>query len=347
MGKRANQGVPKVAAKKLKVDPALAVVVDTVKKASHLPEQCSAMLASMLPFSLAIACEERSESQQRVVGMVEETLHSLKSKMEVLLAAEDSKLTDLKAIMAGLLETVREAETTLSGKKEIFQDATSSLSDAKASVSVSSEAMVERQSALAKSEANLASVQADKAALDDAFQAHFRMPMEAGDAPHYKELEPFLETVEMEQSMRSTLPGTCAKNKESRGSFDDVILEQLEKAIVGKVALLAETVAAESAIVAECTAAVGEAEAECTSKKEIENSATVAFEGAQKEQGEAEATFVEANEAVDKFRPQLEEHTGLCEFGQGKLDKFESGPMANFLNYKTRTEHAEAAPLGA
>jgi hypothetical protein len=40
MGKRANNQASKTAAKKAKVDPALAAVMDTVKKAGHLPEQC-------------------------------------------------------------------------------------------------------------------------------------------------------------------------------------------------------------------------------------------------------------------------------------------------------------------
>jgi len=349
MGKRANQSAAKPT-KKVKVDPALAAIADVVKKAGHLPEQCSTMLAGMLPFSLAIASNERAESQQRVVDMVEETLNTMKSEMGTAASAEDGKLDTLKGTMAELLDTVKGAEAALEVSKEALQVANASLADATVAANASGETLTDRQAEHTTCSANLASVQEDKTALEKAFQDHFQTPMEAGEGPHFKALETFLQTMEIEKSLHSTLPGTCAKSKECRGSFDDVILQQLAKAITDKISALAETVTVETSAVAERAGAVQNVETEHNSKKETQDRSTAEFDTAQTEQSNAETALTKANEAVNEFRTQLEGATELCELTAAKLVGFESGPLTSFATFKTRTNlttPVESAPGGA
>merc|ERR1719223_324724 len=109
------------------MDPALGLVVDTVKKASHLPEQCSSMLASMLPFSLAVASDERAECQRSVVNMAEETLGTLKTEMQAAVAAEEAKLVGVNEAMSELLAKVTEAESAVAAKKEELQNTSAKL----------------------------------------------------------------------------------------------------------------------------------------------------------------------------------------------------------------------------
>jgi chromosome segregation ATPase len=349
MGKRANNQASKTAAKKAKVDPALAAVMDTVKKAGHLPEQCSAMLASMLPFSLAIASDERLESQQKVVSMAEETLQTVKTEMETTtLAGEDAQLDDFKSKMADLVGTVKEAEATLATKKEDFQAKNAALTEATAVENTSLETLAERQAARATADAKTASMQEDKVAMETAFQTHFQLPMEAGEGPHFKELEPFLHSMDIEKSLHSTLPGTCAKTKETRGSFDDVILEQLEKAISGRISALAESIAAETSGIALLAEGVQEVETDSNSKKEARSHALAEFEAAQQQQSSGEEALVKANEAVTELCPQLEQAAAQSELTKSKLADFESGPLDGFMNFKARTvAPIEAATAGA
>lgn len=347
MGKRGNQSTGKVATKKVKVEPALALVVDAVKKAGHLPEQCSAMLAGMLPFSLAIASDERADCQKRVVGMVEETLSTMKSEMQAAVGSEEVKLAEVKATMEGLERTVQGSAALLTAKTEALQTANAALAEATSTVNASGETLSERQAAQKAREADLASVQENKSALEQAFQTHFQVPMEAGQGPNFKELEPFIKTMDIEKSMFQTLPGTCGKSKEDRGSFDQVILEQLEKAIVGKIASLGETVIAETAAVAECELATKDAETDFNAKQEVQKSSTSAFEAAQSEQSEADAALLKANEAVNNFSPQLEEATKQFETTKAMLETFEGGPFTNFMTYKEKTLPVEVATAGA
>merc|ERR1719262_880627 len=158
----------------------------------------------------------------------------------------------------------------LTAKTETFQTANAALADATTTANASSETLAERQAAQKTREADLASVQENKSALEQAFQTHFQAPMEAGQGPNFKELEPFIKTMDLEKSMLQTLPGTCGKSKEDRGSFDQVILEQLEQAIVAKIASLGETVIAETAAVAECELATKDAETDFNAKQEVQ-----------------------------------------------------------------------------
>jgi len=274
---------------------------------------------------------------------VEETLHAIKSEMATDASAKETKLDTLKATMAELLGKVKEAEDGLSARKEALEVATVTLAEATATANASGETLAECQSAHATCATNLASLQEDRTELEKAFQAHFQVPMEAGEGPHFKELEPFLQNMELEASLQNTLPGTCAKTKENRGSFDDVILEQLEKAIVARISTLGESVARETSTVAEHATAVSNAESEYNLKKEAETRSTSELEAAQKEQSDAEAALVKANAAVDEFRGELEEATEVCESSKAKLVGFEGGPLANFMTYKTRTVAPEAA----
>jgi chromosome segregation ATPase len=348
MGKRANNQASKTAVKKVKVDPALAAVMDTVKKASHLPEQCSAMLASMLPFSLAIASDERQESQQKVVSMAEETLQTVKTEMETALAGEDAQLNDFKGKMADLVAAVKEAEATLATKKEDFQTKDATLTEATAVVNTHLDIFAERRAAKATADAKTASMQEDKVALEAAFQNHFQTPMEAGEGPYFKGLEPFLQSMDIEKSLHSTLPGTCAKTKENRGSFDDVILDQLEKAISARIAALAESITTETSAIALLAEGVQEAETDFNSKKETRAHCLAEIEAAQQEQSSAEEALVKANEAVTELCPQLEQAASQCELTKSKLADFESGPLDGFMTFKARTvAPIEAATAGA
>jgi septal ring factor EnvC (AmiA/AmiB activator) len=347
MGKRANQGGAKVAAKKTKVDPALALVMDTVKKANHLPEQCRVMLSSMLPFSLAPASEERGEAQQKVVNMVEETLQTLNKDIASQVSAEEGKLEESKNSMAELVAAVTAAEAQLAEQTASTEAAQAALSEATEAKGNSFTVLEAKKLEHKTSSDNLASMQKEKSDLEEAFQAHFLAPMENGSGPSYKELKPFLAKMNLEASLYNTLPGACAKSSEDRGSFDTVILQQLEQAIRGKISSLTESVTAETQVVAQHEAAVAEAQQDHESKFAVQFAATEASTKATQEKASCEKVLSQSNEAVSAFRLELEAITQSVELVKEKLAGFESGPLNNFNTFKARTASAEAAPLGA
>lgn len=280
--------------------------------------------------------------------MAEEALEKVKSEMGIVLSGNDANLEGLRTTMDKLVAEVKAAEATLAAQKDVLETKKGHLDEMTTAENASLETLADKEKVKAAGDAKVASLEADKAALESAFQVHFQVPMEANEGPHFKELEPFLQTMDIEKSLFSTLPGTCAKTKEKRGSFDDVILEQLEKALTGSISTLAESIAAESLAVTGSVEALQEVQTDCSAKQDAREHAAAEFEVAQTEQSGAEEALVKANEAVTELCPQLEQAAAQSELTKSKLVAFETGPLEGFMTFKTRTAApTEAATAGA
>jgi len=350
MGKRTNQAATKSTAKKARADPVLSSIADVIMEAEDLPNRCRMMLVDVLPFSLAIPTEERHEIQAAASDMVAQTLNAKKSAMESAVAAEDAKLSNMKASQVELASSVSEAEAALAAQKEVVQTAKRVLAEATTAANASQSTLTDLRVEQKSSDAKLQLAQDDKGALESAFEQSFKPMKDAAAGPHFKELEPFLKKIEMEESLLIALPSSCAKSKEHRGTFDNVVLEELEKAILLKISVLGDTVAAEAPASVERQAAVQAAEQEYDAKKETQAQAVTELEAAQKEQSNREAALSTVKQAVEELQPQIDLVTGLMEKAKTALEAFETGPLAGFKSYSlamASSAEAEAAPLGA
>merc|ERR1712187_683470 len=75
----------------------------------------------------------------------------------------------------------------------------------------------------------------EKATLETLFRDHFKAPMEANEGPHFSFLQAHMSKLELEESLAVALPSSCAKPKEQRGAFDDLVISELEKAMITKI----------------------------------------------------------------------------------------------------------------
>jgi septal ring factor EnvC (AmiA/AmiB activator) len=347
MGKRTGQ-TTSATAKKLKLDPALASVVDAIKKSGHLPERCRAMLIDMVPFSLALPADMRLESQAEVVEMIAETLQITKTDMEGSVSSTNTELESLKGIMADSEGAVKEVDAALSAQKEAVEAAKASLDEATTTTNGCRQSLADQQSMQAASDAKLTSAKEEKATLEAVVNEHFKTPMEASEGPHFDALEPFIQDLQLDTSLLEALPGACSKTKEDRGNFDNVVLQTLETSLADKINRLNETIVAETPAAAEREAAVKEAEAQYAAKEEIQTQLEAKLEEEQKLQRDREVALDKAQETVNEFKLQVEALTTPFEKAQSSLKVFENGALANFATYKSKmTGTVEAAPAGA
>jgi len=347
MGKRANTKVSaagaspvRTAAKKakgeVKVDPAFASVCDAIMEAEELPDRVRTMLVEMLPFSLKFASDERHDLQTMAVDMTEATLNGKKSVLQTIAAAEDAALASLKASESQLGTAVTEAEAALAAQKVVVETKSNALVEATAAENASSTDLSTKRSEHAASQAAVEKLQGDKTAIESAFAEHFK-PMEEGEGKaHLKKLEPFLKQIEIESTLLTALPSTCAKNKEKRGTFDNLVLQELEKAFSAKITALGDAVVAEGPASGAREAAIQAAEKDHAAKDATKTQAAAESVAAEKEQSDREAALSAAKIAVDDFQPQLEEKTGRVATAATVLSEFEAGPLANFAAFKTR-----------
>jgi hypothetical protein len=328
--------VPEEAVTVKEVDSRLAVISAGVRSASHLSKQCSDMLADMLPFSLALAAEERADCQQRIVDMAEEVLHTVKSELEMLVAASDSKLDELMATIAELRVAAKEADSQFATWSASWR---ASLDEATAAANASGQILAEKRSVQAMGTAKLNALQEEIVTFQKSFEKHFQKPLKAGGAPHFKELEPFLQKMDIEESLHRALPRICAKSSENRTESDDATLEQLAMSFAVKISTLTESVATETEAVADLESEVQEAEKNYRSKKEMQDRSTVEFEAALKQQGGGQEALIKgykANQSVNELEIQVQAATRLRDTTREKLIGFESGPFASFMEYKTK-----------
>lgn len=175
--------------------------------------------------------------------------------------------------------------------------------------------------------------------------------MDAGETPTYNNLKPFIANLGLEDSLSRAVPSSCAKAKEQRGSFDELVLGALGEALVAKIENLRKTLSKENAAVSECQLALSSAEADLESKTSAEKEASASLEAAVAAQGEAEASVKAATDEWTSFEPRVAEATSKFNLENTKRIDFEEGTFKDFVNLRDKEAPApvaeECAPAGA
>lgn len=239
----------------------------------------------------------------------------------------------------------------LEEKKAAKKAAHAAHENAKASTKAAADALAAAMELQNKSEATHGTFEKDKAAIDAAYLEHFKIPMEANTGPHHIFLKPFLETLDLEEALMSALPSSCVKTKEQRGGFDDLVLSQLEKALIGRIGSLEKSLRDEALTMSECKASVASAEETCETKKLTEKKAAVDLEAAATAQNEAEVEVDKTSEELATFEPRVQESVKNCRLHETNLTDFVDGPLKSFETLRDKeipmSIEGEAATAGA
>jgi len=350
MGKRASTKVaaPKVevAAKKAKVaatvDPAFTCVSDAVMEAEQLPDRVRTMLVEMMPFSLKFASDERHDLQSMAVNMVEETLTAKKSTLEGAVVAANGEFDALKASESQLGTAVTNAENALAAQKNVVEAKKTALAEATEAEKASATGLTEKRAEQTNAATNLATMETEKVSIEAAFAEHFGALEEGKAKAALKKLEPFLKKIEIESTLLTALPSCCAKSKEERGTFDHLVLQELDKSFKAKIAALGDSVAAAAPAAVQHDAAVVAAGNNHDATKVAQATAAAENEAADKEHADCEAALSNAKTAVEDFKPKLEAIVQTGASAQASFSEFVTGPFACFYQFKLPAVPEEA-----
>merc|ERR1719491_1556163 len=119
-------------------------------------------------------------------------------------------------------------------------------------------------------------------------------------------LAPILKNLTLESSLVIALPSTCAKMKANRGSFDNMVLKQLEKTMMSKVAELATLLEEAAACTQSCVAAAEAAEKEVELTAERQKCIGEALTSLTASEKDAAAAAGDSDTAVVKFEIDCE-----------------------------------------
>lgn len=316
-----------------------------------MSEQCREMLVAMVGPSLSSFKSERHNMQQMGVDMIEEKLQEHKQKLTEAVALARKELDELEGSKSTLSTTLESVKASLEEKKMAFLAAHNAGQEAKTAVKDAESAVAESKNLQKKGDANHAAFEKQKAAIEAAYEEHFKTPMDANESPHHSQLKPFIENLGLEESLTKAVPASCAKSKEERGSFDELVIAELGKALVQKIADLVKSIADEVSGVDARKAAIATAEADLEAKILAEKAAAGDAQAAAAAKHEAEALVTKASEESASYEPRVQEATEKLNSHEALRVDFEEGALKDFTDLRDKEAPAaveeEAAPAGA
>eukprot|EP00931_Biecheleriopsis_adriatica_P112929 TRINITY_DN877_c0_g1_i4.p1 TRINITY_DN877_c0_g1~~TRINITY_DN877_c0_g1_i4.p1 ORF type:complete len:393 (-),score=160.08 TRINITY_DN877_c0_g1_i4:297-1415(-) len=311
-----------------------------------VPADVIALLGATLKHCLPAYKEDRHEFQSSMLDMVSKTL----------VDAE-----------AALVTEVESAQATVSGGDDEKKKREIAVTEAAAALELSVEVHKQKlaakgekadafkatfaplKEALAKQkEGDAEALQLEKcmAALEAAVADLLRPLKEAGGPKRQLHaLEKRLTALELEDSLLAALELPLSKKPEQRGSFDAVILEQLDLQIAGKKAALEAKLAEAAPAREERAASVKAAQDAHDAAKAASDAAEAESSTAKKEEAAAKAAAAAAKDSMASLTTELMEAAQLLDAAREQLQEFRSGPLSTFKELLEHTAPVPEAPL--
>lgn len=336
-------------------------VVVAIQGAELLPPSCRDLLVTAAEGSLGIVKDSRHACQDKVIEMIAEALADMKSAKEAAVSAEAEKVQAAENSMASLQAAGEAAESTLASKLEATQAAEGRVAEAEEASASAAAACEAAEEASEQAKAAVSTKEQDSAAFDAAIKDHFSVLFdgtweeESQAKQLMKTLGPFIARLQLDESLRTSLPAACVKKASTRGSFDCLVLQQAQKAFSDKSAELQAVAAGAAPAAAEAATAAEAAKQAVEAAQTEEASQKAALEAAKGEESEALAMSKAAAKEVKAFAAEQKKVVKGHSQALAELELV-TGPLADFEALRERTSQvaedvaetvAEVAPAVA
>jgi len=333
--------------KKQRGNPKLEGILATLQSAEHLNEPCREMLIAMT-LGLDTAKGERHASQTLGVAMIEETLQGAKAKFAGDVTLSLDELSSIEASNTTLMTRMTDADASLEEKQSAKKAAHSCLDAAKQAVVSAEGTVAEAKKLQCESDASVAALGKERTSLEAAFQDHLKTPMDNDKVLHHHSLAPFVNKLDLEESLKLALPSSCVKTKEHRGNFDDLVISSLIKAWNKRIAALTQSIEEAAPAVSDRKAATLAAEALLEGNMGVQQTNAAELEAARASEAEAEGEVRKTKEEFAVLGPKLKKAVDKHASLKATLDDFVDGTLATFEGLRDQEPVGEvAAPAGA
>jgi SWI/SNF-related matrix-associated actin-dependent regulator 1 of chromatin subfamily A len=362
MKRAASPAAGASAAKKSKGSEAKqAAISKAIMKAETegLTKDVKSMLSQGLAESLGVPQDLRHPFQVKVVGWVAEILNATGVALAQELEAAEKKFAEADGEKAKREATEAEAKAVLTAKAEATHHAKKAAAEATGAAATGEikalkKALAEANAATEEGDAELERHVAQKARLEAALNDEFSVAKEgSGDVviAASEALVKLGKQLKFEPSMLTSLPAVLLKAPDQRGSFDTLVLENVETALKKEIATVNEVLAvaepakaARHAKVAEAAAALETGEAASATRKE---STKEAVKAASAEQRSAQEGLNVAEASVTAFGPELKALVKGVKEAQEELAHHEKGALAYFKDLEAAVSPKLAAERAA
>jgi len=324
-------------------------VANAMWTAPEYPDAVKNMLVSTLHGTLAVPKESRHAFQDTTIEMVRKVLDSLK-------AATQSKLDEAEKKFETTLRENEERQTSIELAAATLAERTKTVDAAKTEHAERTLACVAAKEALASVEreqasgnAGLAVTEERKKRLDSAFDTIY-CPLKSGEMPAaevqdgIKKIEKLGKDFGFDMSLLQTVPAAFAKAPSDRGSFDKVVMSQMEAEFQKRLATFTDDLANGALAKRDRAARVEAASSEHAQALASEEVAKTAREAARMAQKEAETEHKALLKAQQQGTSDLDKASAGVDAAKAELTEFDEGPLAAF---KELLEFTEIPPLAA
>eukprot|EP00933_Yihiella_yeosuensis_P014019 TRINITY_DN12726_c0_g1_i1.p1 TRINITY_DN12726_c0_g1~~TRINITY_DN12726_c0_g1_i1.p1 ORF type:complete len:352 (-),score=142.74 TRINITY_DN12726_c0_g1_i1:116-1171(-) len=331
---------PAKKAKKVDVKKEFQEIVSalSVAEKSDVPSEVIVLLKSMLEHALLIPKAERHAFQTEVVDMAAQAI----SKAETVLQAEIAKVEAL-VNGADAEKEKRDADEIATAAAhtacvEAIQARTTEKADKLTALKAAEAALKEVQKKQKDGDADSVVVEKSKSTFDAALVLLAELKEGKGGKRQFNHFLKDLEVAKFEDSLMKCLHLPLTKKPEEQGSFDKVVLQQLDTVIAAKKAEFEGQIAAAAPEKEARANAVNEAQAALAAAKAAHDGATEALTAANKAEVDAKKAAAAAKAAVKSFASDILGAAKSLDSAKTKLAKFQAGPQASFARLRDGTE---------
>lgn len=312
-------------------------VAEALVSASSVPQAFLEALAKNLPGTLGVPPDAREPIQERVVAMVGEILASIEAELQARVAATEAaagEAAQAQAVTAAAEATALEARNK---SKEHLDKVRADLEEAHAAVKTARDTVQESDKANKELEGPLA-VAAEQRRRYDAARKDLYTPLKEGslDPDNVRaalsSLEAFAKAADFDLSLRTSCPSALKKAPSDRGSFDNMVLQQMDGEFDKQIAALDEKISSGKASRVEYETKLEAAAAALIVAGERLSACQAGTKAAEFAKREAEAAFKSARLA----NKATKENQAIIAHEKAKADllEFQEGASKDFKELK-------------
>jgi len=327
-----------------KRDPLLTKVAAGLELAADLPQSAKEMVMAMLVKACGTYKEERHEFQASVVSFTETTLAGVERELKEALEAAQQAAAHLDETKDARANAVHEAETVLEEQRADVSKAKHSLADAARAFRSAREAIAQASAAQETVEHDLTKAVAVKdeleVAMADLFKPLLAEGGAAGEGKGQEKADSLMQVLtkfSFDEAMLSALPSALVKEPSARGSFEMVVLSQLDNDVARRVAELDATLKEAQPTRAQRAEDLEKAQSSFEEAKQVQLDGAGTLQAATAEEQRRQAALQEAKQAVAEAGKEAKRLGRDVERSQRALDAFVGGPLAAFLQLRDRS----------
>jgi len=293
-----------------------------------VPNSARDMLIASVLQGICVPVNQRHEFQIAYVEMVGQTLQGVLSKLKIKVSdatAEVSRIEEAKKELQAEVQASEEAlHKAMEGEKKGKED----LAEATRCALAQKTTLTQREKLQTEGDAAYEAAKKHKAALEAALQEEFRAlgdgSVEGDEAKsQYKKLESLAKTSGLENTLLAALPTSILKPPSQRGSFDAMVVAQLQEGLTTKCTQLAAEITEAQPAAMERAKAVHEAKENLEAAKVHQEKTAEHYRETQNVLKSCQEAKKEAEQKVTDAEPTLQSAQQVLADVESELEQYQ------------------------